>query len=72
MEANATQPQVVPWAEPGFARAQPKWQSPSVGEKEGAHGGTMGSPVLGGGERYVRRLEKIEQLERTHGEITTS
>ena len=25
-----------------------------------------------GGERYVRRLEKIEELERTHGEITTS
>jgi hypothetical protein len=32
----------------------------------------MGSPVLGGGERYVRRLEKIEELERMHGEITTS
>jgi ribose 5-phosphate isomerase B len=25
-----------------------------------------------GGERYVRRLEKIEELERTHGQITTS
>jgi ribose 5-phosphate isomerase B len=25
-----------------------------------------------GGERYVRRLEKIEELERMHGEITTS
>jgi ribose 5-phosphate isomerase B len=25
-----------------------------------------------GGERYVRRLEKIEELERMHGQITTS
>jgi ribose 5-phosphate isomerase B len=25
-----------------------------------------------GGERYVRRLEKIAELERTHGEVTTS
>jgi hypothetical protein len=63
MEAIPTQPQGAARAEPGFARAQPKWRSPSVGEKEGAHGGTMGSPVLGGGERFVRRLEKIEEME---------
>jgi ribose 5-phosphate isomerase B len=25
-----------------------------------------------GGERYVRRLKKVEELERTHGEITTA
>jgi ribose 5-phosphate isomerase B len=25
-----------------------------------------------GGERYVRRLKKIEEIERTHGEVTTS
>jgi ribose 5-phosphate isomerase B len=25
-----------------------------------------------GGERYVRRLKKVEALERTHGEITTA
>jgi ribose 5-phosphate isomerase B len=25
-----------------------------------------------GGERYVHRLKKIEELERTHGELTTS
>jgi ribose 5-phosphate isomerase B len=25
-----------------------------------------------GGERYVRRLQKIEEIERTHGKITTS
>jgi hypothetical protein len=67
MEANPTQPQVAARAEPGFARAQPKWRPPWVGEKEGAHGGTMGSPVLGGGERYVRRLEKIEEMEKAHG-----
>jgi hypothetical protein len=63
MKVIPTQPQGAARAEPGFARAQPKWPSPSVGEKEGAHGGTMGSPVLGGGERYVRRLEKIEEME---------
>jgi hypothetical protein len=33
-------------AEPGFARAQPRrWLEPE-GVKEGAHGGTLGSPVL--------------------------
>jgi hypothetical protein len=31
-------------------------------KKEGARGGTTGSPAPGG-ERYVRRLEKIEALE---------
>ena len=85
-------------AEPGFARAQPKRAPHCQGKKEGAHGGTMGSPVsehddmnvlcLGsevvgaelaadllraflraefdGGERYVKRLEKIEEMERSH------
>ena len=57
----------MPRAEPGFARAQPTRPSTSEGAKEGAHGGTLGSPVLGGGERYVRRLEKIEEMEKTHG-----
>ena len=33
-------------AEPGFARAQPTWQpARAMVRKEGAHGGTMGSPV---------------------------
>ncbi|HEY3051744.1 MAG TPA: RpiB/LacA/LacB family sugar-phosphate isomerase [Gaiellaceae bacterium] len=27
---------------------------------------------FGGGERFVRRLEKVKELERTHGEVTTS
>jgi hypothetical protein len=85
-------------AEPGFARAQPRGASRLQAKKEGAHGGTMGSPVLehddmnvlclgsevvgaelaadllraflraefDGGERYVRRLEKIEEMERSH------
>jgi hypothetical protein len=34
------------WAEPGFARAQPTPGWSQRGVKEGAHGGTMGSPVL--------------------------
>jgi hypothetical protein len=25
----------------------------------------MGSPTLGGGERYVKRLEKVADMERT-------
>jgi hypothetical protein len=29
----------------------------------------MGSPVLGGGERYVRRLEKIEEIERLSSRV---
>jgi hypothetical protein len=67
MKPNPTQPKVDARAEPGFARAQPLWRAPSEREKEGAHGGTLGSPVLGGGERYVRRLEKIEEMEKAHG-----
>ncbi len=53
------------WAEPGFARREPTYASRWQGKKEGAHGGTMGSPVLGG-ERYVRRLQKIEEMERAN------
>jgi hypothetical protein len=67
MRANLKQPRVAARAEPGFARAQPTFSGPSGAVKEGAHGGTMGSPVLGGGERYVRRLEKIEEMEKAHG-----
>jgi GTP 3',8-cyclase len=36
----------APWAEPGFARAQPEKRRKTKGVKEGAHGGTLGSPVL--------------------------
>jgi hypothetical protein len=72
MTINSWPSGTVTRAEPGFARAQPTLRGLPRGAKEGAHGGTMGSPVLGGGERYVRRLEKIEELERMHGEITTS
>jgi hypothetical protein len=66
MEANPTQSQGAARAEPGFARAQPTLSGPSGAVKEGAHGGTTGSPVLGG-ERYVRRLRMIEEMEKTHG-----
>jgi GTP 3',8-cyclase len=34
------------WAEPGFARAQPAKRRTTRGVKEGAHGGTLGSPVI--------------------------
>ena len=35
------------WAEPGFARAQPTLRATICTVlKEGAHGGTLGSPVL--------------------------
>jgi hypothetical protein len=34
------------WAEAGFARAQPRRWSEPEGVKEGAHGGTLGSPGL--------------------------
>jgi hypothetical protein len=67
MKPNPTQPKVDARAEPGFARAQPTWGEPSECGKEGAHGGTVGSPVLDGGERYVRRLGKIEEMEKAHG-----
>jgi hypothetical protein len=33
------------WAEPGSARREPALCSKSEGVKEGAHGGTLGSPV---------------------------
>jgi hypothetical protein len=33
------------WAEPGFARAQPAIGWTTRGVKEGAHEGTLGSPV---------------------------
>ena len=37
----------VSWAKPGFARREPQWAAViHDGAKEGAHGGTMGSPVL--------------------------
>src|SRR6266536_2134743 len=36
----------APRAEPGFARREPNLCSNVRGAKEGAHGGTMGSPVL--------------------------
>ena len=35
-----------PWAEPGFARRKPWLSRTEACVKEGAHGGTMGSPVL--------------------------
>ena len=34
------------WAKPGFARREPRENWIHGGVKEGAHGGTMGSPVL--------------------------
>jgi len=35
-------------AEPGFARREPRDQCRNSTGKEGAHGGTMGSPMLFG------------------------
>src|SRR5215216_2150653 len=35
-----------PRAEPGLARREPRLRLQAASEKEGAHGGTMGSPVL--------------------------
>jgi hypothetical protein len=34
-------------AEPGFARREPYARRLAANEKEGAHGGTMGSPMEG-------------------------
>src|SRR6266545_2256281 len=36
----------APRAEPGSARREPRMRLQAAGVKEGAHGGTMGSPVL--------------------------
>jgi hypothetical protein len=38
-------------AEPGFGRREPKRGSWDAPKKEGAHGGTMGSPMLFAVER---------------------
>jgi hypothetical protein len=35
-----------PWAEASFARREPMVWRTGRGVKEGAHGGTLGSPVL--------------------------